>query len=119
MSEILIFAEQRFGSLDETTPELITAARSFAEKKGAKVAVAILGKSIKGFADQLASLPVDLVISAEHDLLDQYTPDGYSKVATSLIRERKPEVILIAHTYQGMDLSPKIAAALNIGMASN
>lgn len=119
MGDILLFAEQRFGSINETTPELINAAKKYSELKPGKITIAILGDSVGEFAQRLSKLPVDEVIKVENPLLKDYTPDGYTKVAVELIKAKNPEIILLAHTYQGMDLSPKIATRLNIGLASN
>lgn len=119
MAGILLLAEQRFGSINETTLELITAAKKFAELKPGKISLAILGEKIGDFAKTLSKLPVDEVIKVENPLLKDYTPDGYAKVMVELVKKTDTETILIAHTYQGMDLSAKIATKLNIGLASN
>ena len=41
----------------------------------------------------------------EHDLLKDYTADGYTAALEALIRKTNPEVVLFPHTYQVRDFA--------------
>jgi electron transfer flavoprotein alpha subunit len=56
------------------------------------------------------------VLTLQHELLEQYTPDGFSIALRQLIAQRKPELVLFPHTYQVRDFAPKLAASLGKGM---
>src|SRR5205823_4338983 len=50
------------------------------------------------------------------DLLEAYTPDGYSIALKQVIEGAKPDLVLFPHTYQVRDFAPKLAAMLGKGM---
>ena len=56
---------------------------------------------------------LDKVYAVEHDLLKDYTPDGYTAALRQLIAQAKPDVVLFPHTYQVRDFLPKLATALD------
>ena len=56
------------------------------------------------------------MLLVEHDLLEKYTPDGYSDCAEAGDRSAKPDLVLLPHTYQVRDFAPKLAASMGKGM---
>jgi electron transfer flavoprotein alpha subunit len=56
------------------------------------------------------------VLRIEHDLLAQYTPDGFSLALRQVIEAAKPDLVLFPHTYQVRDFAPKLAASMQKGM---
>ena len=48
----------------------------------------------------------------DHDLLDRYTPDGFTIALCQAIAQAKPDLVLFPHTYQVRDFAPKLAASL-------
>jgi len=56
------------------------------------------------------------VLLIEHDLLGQYTPDGFSIALRQVIESTQPDLVLLPHTYQVRDFAPKLAASLGKGM---
>ncbi len=55
---------------------------------------------------------LEKVYAVEHELLKDYTPDGYSAALRQLIEQVKPALVLFPHTYQVRDFLPKLATAL-------
>jgi electron transfer flavoprotein alpha subunit len=55
-------------------------------------------------------------LQVEHDLLESYTPDGYTVALKQVIESAKPGLVLFPHTYQVRDFAPKLAASLGKGM---
>jgi electron transfer flavoprotein alpha subunit len=55
----------------------------------------------------------------EHDLLENYTPDGYCVALKQVIEAAKPDLVLFPHTYQVRDFAPKLAASLGKGMVGD
>jgi electron transfer flavoprotein alpha subunit len=55
----------------------------------------------------------------EHDLLEAYTPDGYSLALSQVIASSKPDLVLFPHTYQVRDFAPKLAAMMGKGMIAD
>jgi electron transfer flavoprotein alpha subunit len=56
------------------------------------------------------------VLLVEHELLENYTPDGYCVALKQVVEQAKPELVLFPHTYQVRDFAPELAASLGKGM---
>jgi electron transfer flavoprotein alpha subunit len=116
---VWVFAEQRGGVLQKVSLELIGKGRELAEKLGTEVTAVLLGNNIMDLGKDLLAYGADNVIVAEHELLNNYTTDGYTKVICDLINDKKPEVLLIGATFVGRDLGPRAAARLNTGLTAD
>src|ERR1700746_3744965 len=114
--KILVVAEQRQNKWNNTSFETLAAAQQIAKDTSSTVSAAILGKGVSSLADDLAGKNVSEVLLLEHDLLENYTPDGYCVALKQLIESTKPDLVLFPHTYQVRDFAPKLAAQLGKGM---
>ncbi len=76
----------------------------------------VIGKDVRALADGLAAYKLDQVLLAEHDLLEHYTPDGFTIALRQVIAQAAPDLVLLPHTYQVRDFAPKLAASLGKGM---
>ena len=88
----------------------------FAEQRDGEV---LLGKDVDHLGTKLVKYGVDRVIYADHELLNVYTTEGYTKVICELIDERKPEIFLIGATNIGRDLGPRISARVHTGLTAD
>ena len=113
---ILLIAEQRQGSWNKVSLETLAAAQQIAAETGGKLSAAVVGKGIANLASELAAKKLDEVLLVEHDLLKDYTPDGFSLALKQVIEQVKPDLVLLPHTYQVRDFAPKLAASLGKGM---
>jgi electron transfer flavoprotein alpha subunit len=64
----------------------------------------------------LAGAKLDEVWMVEHDLLEAYTPDGFTIALKQAMAEVQPDLVLFPHTYQVRDFAPQLAASLGKGM---
>lgn len=116
---VWVFAEQRQGKLMFTSLELLGEGRKLADKLGVELSALLLGSEVDGICEELIHYGADKVIYADHKLLQNYTTDGYTKVITDLINEKKPEIVIVGATNIGRDLAPRIAARLNTGLTAD
>ena len=116
---ILVITEQRQGKWNNASFETLAAARQIQKSAGGKLAGVVIGKGMASLADELAAKKVDEVLLVEHDLLENYTPDGFSIALQQVITQAKPDLVLLPHTYQVRDFAPKLAASLGKGMVSD
>src|SRR5712672_2887594 len=114
--KILVIAEQRQGKWNNTSFETLAAAQQIAKDTSSTVSALVIGKGLAGLAGELAAKNVAEVLLVEHDLLENYTPDGYCVALKQVIESAKPDLILFPHTYQVRDFAPKLAAQLGKGM---
>lgn len=114
--KVLIIAEVKDGTLKKTSYELLAQAAAL----GADDVTALLpGKGVAGLADQLAHYGASKVLLAESDLLEHYTTDAYTHVVKQAIDSIQPELVLFAASSNGKDLAPRLAARMDLGLASD
>jgi electron transfer flavoprotein alpha subunit len=112
MSSILAILEHREGKLHKIALEALAAAQEFGEELGLPVFAAVIGGSLEGYK-------LEKVHVIEHDLLKNYTPDGYSIALKQLIERHQPRYVVFPHTYQVRDFAPKLAASLGRVLVSD
>jgi electron transfer flavoprotein alpha subunit len=118
MPEIFVLAEHRQGQIRDVTYEMLTKARETAEKANMELTAVILGKEVKEKAKALSEYARKVLV-VEDAKLENFNSDAYQKVLISLIKEYKPTLTLIGHTSYGIELAPRLAAALNIPLATD
>jgi electron transfer flavoprotein alpha subunit len=114
--KILVITEQRQGKWNNTSFETLAAAQQIAAAVSGSVSVAVVGKSLDPLASELAAKEVSEVLQVEHDLLENYTPDGFCVALKQVVESSKPELVLFPHSYQVRDFAPKLAAMLGKGV---
>jgi electron transfer flavoprotein alpha subunit len=114
--KILLITEQREGKWNNVSFETLAAAQQIAAQTSGTISGGVVGKGVASLADNLAAFKLDEVLLVEHDLLDKYTPDGFSIALRQVIENAKPDLVLLPHTYQVRDFAPKLAASMNKGM---
>jgi electron transfer flavoprotein alpha subunit len=116
---VWVFAEQRDNELLNVAIELVGEGRKIADELKVPLTAVLLGKDIDNLAEKLVKYGADEVLYADHQLLNVYTTDGYTKVIYDLIKERKPEIMLIGATNIGRDLGPRISARVHTGLTAD
>ncbi len=115
--KILVITEQREGKWNPVSFETLVAAQQMAAAQpGSRVAGAVIGKGVRALADELAANQLAEVLLVEHDLLERYTPDGFTIALRQAVTQSQPDLVLFPHTYQVRDYAPKLAASLGKGM---
>jgi electron transfer flavoprotein alpha subunit len=117
MSGILVIAEQRRGELRPVSLELVGAAQSL-KRDGDKVCVAILAPAPGSLAAPLKVAAVDEIIAVK-TAAAEFDPDTFEAAVGALITERKPELVLIAHSVDSFGYAAALAAKLKLGFATD
>jgi len=120
MGDVLAVVEQRDGKLRGVSAEVVTAATSVAGKMGVSVqALLVGGAGVSGDAGSLGRYGAEKIRVAELDALAGYHPEGYARVVADAIRGGGYSVVVFAATGQGKDLAPRVAALLDVPLASD
>src|ERR1700728_540670 len=114
--KILLITEQRDAQWNKISFETLAAAQQIVQQTKGTLAGVVIGKGISALASDLSAYQLDEVLAVEHDLLEKYTPDGFSLALRQVIESAKPNLALFPHTYQVRDFAPKLAASLGKGM---
>jgi len=118
MTGIFVLAEHRQGQLRDITFEMLTKARELAEKTNAEPVAVILGKDVREHAKNLAEHAKKILL-VEDARLENFNSEAYQRVLSHLIKEHKPVLSIIGHTSYGVELAPRLAASLNIPLATD
>lgn len=119
MSGILVVLEQRDGVLHKSALEAVAAAQQLGGELEVPVFAAVIGNGVEAVAQTLTGYKLGKIHAVEHELLQRYTPDGYTVALKQLIEKHQPKFVLFAHTYQTRDFAPKLATALNRVLVSD
>jgi len=118
MVEIFVLTEHRQGQIRDITFEMLTKAHEIAGNTNAETTALILGKDVKDKAAALTEY-AQKVILIEDQKLENFNSESYQKVLTQLIKEHKPILTMVGHTSYGIELAPRLAAALNTPLATD
>ena len=117
---VWVFCEQREGVIMSISYQLLSEGRKLANDLGVELCGVVLGKDIKeDYLKALGGYGADKVYYCNHELLDVYTTDAYTKVICDLVEDKKPEIFLIGATNIGRDLGPRCAARLHTGLCAD
>jgi electron transfer flavoprotein alpha subunit len=115
MAKVYVIAEHRDGRLKKSTFELLGASSA----AGNETHALLLGDNVAEMAKELGQYGAQKVHVAQSPELKFYTGEAYTKEIVTLIKAGNPEVVLASHTPTGRDLMPRVAAQLNVGLASD
>ena len=117
MSAILVVAEQRRGELRPVSLELIGAAQAL-KRDGDSVSVAVLAPAPGSLTAPLKLAGVDEIIAVKVSS-PEFDPDTFESALGALIGERKPEIVLVAHSVDSFGYAAALAAKLGLGFATD
>lgn len=117
---VWVFAEQRDHKLMPVAIELLGEGRKIADGLKTELTAVCLGeKEAEKIAPELIAYGADKVIFVHHPELKTYRTESYTKVITDLVKERKPEIILLGATHIGRDLGPRLSCRLGTGLTAD
>jgi electron transfer flavoprotein alpha subunit len=116
---VWVFAEQREGELRQVSLELLGLGRRLADELGVALEAVLLGQGVEALSRELIAAGAELVLLAEHPLLQNYQTECYAKVLSNLIAERRPEILLVGSTTLGRDLAPRLSTRLGTGLMAD
>lgn len=117
---VFVFAQQVDNELSPIAFELLGEAGRLAENLDEKTVTAVLlGKDVKGLADDLAKYGADRVIVVDDPALETYMTEPYAQALTAVIEEYKPEIMLVGATAIGRDLGPTVSARVATGLTAD
>ena len=100
---VWVFCEQREGVIMSTSYQLLSEGRKLANDLGVELCGVVLGKDIKeDYLKALGGYGADKVYYCNHELLDVYTTDAYTKVICDLVEDKKVIVLPAKTVPQGI-----------------
>jgi electron transfer flavoprotein alpha subunit len=120
MGDVLAIVEQREGRLRGVSDEVVSAGAQIAAVSGGSVHALLLGGQGAGEeAGSLGQYGAETIHVAESGALSGYHPDLYAKAVVDRVKAGAYGVVVFAATAQGKDLAPRVAALLDVPLASD
>ena len=116
---VYVFAQQVDNVLGNIAFELLGEARKLAAPLNTQVTAVLIGHNVGSLTDQLAAYGADRVIVVDDPELEVYRTEPYAHALASVIKEFKPEILLIGATAIGRDLGPTVSARVATGLTAD
>ena len=116
---VWVFAEQKEGRIANVTLELLSEGRKLADRLGEPLCAMLLGEQVAKLARDLICCGADKVYLAQSAQLAVFIEDSFTEVITGLIKEHKPNIVLLGATAIGRSLAPRVASRLETGLTAD
>lgn len=116
---LMVFAEQRNGSIHHVSFELLGKGKELAGKLGCELSAVLLGSNIDNSAAELIHYGADKVYVYDSPVFRDFDLLNYKHNIARLVREVRPEIVLFGATHLGRSLGPRVAAALDTGLTAD
>lgn len=116
---VLVFVETRDGAPAKVALELLGRGRGLADERKVPLYAALLGHQVGTMTESLIAHGVDVVLTVDDPQLAEYRTAPFCRALTGVIRDVKPEIVLIGATIIGRDLAPRTANRLRTGLTAD
>jgi electron transfer flavoprotein alpha subunit len=116
---VVIITEFRDGAFRRVSFEIASEGRRLADELGEPLLAVALGEGIEGTAADLGNYGVEKVYVVDAPALRDYRAETYVPVAAAILQNLEPKVVLTAASVDGKDLSARLAAKLEAGLATD
>jgi len=107
---ILVILEQKESSIHRMSLEAVAGAQDMADKLNMELSVLLMGGDVSPHIEKAQGLELKEVIVAKHELLNEYSCDGFSEAVGQVIKNESPDYVVMAHTYMVRDFLPRVSA---------
>lgn len=116
---VWVFAEQREGQLNKVSLELLGKAQELGAALSQSVSAALLGDGVAGLAETLIGYGAETVYLVEHKALKDFRTSAYTQALEELVRQYKPNILLMGATHLGRDLAPRVSRRVEVGLTAD
>ncbi len=116
---VWVFGEQNNSAPAGVAFELLGEGRKLADKLGVELSCVLFGENIGEAAKTLIAGGADKVYVVDHPSLKNYNDEIYADLFVQIIKEYKPEIVLIGATTYGRSLAPRVSSRLNTGLTAD
>jgi len=103
----------------EISQELLSAGKRLAEKLGCPLEAMVFGNDLNGIQSQIAPYGVDKLFVGNDERLEPYRTLPHAALATQVLKQEDPQIVLFGATSIGRDLAPRLASQLNCGLTAD
>ncbi|REE82155.1 electron transfer flavoprotein alpha subunit [Lutibacter oceani] len=116
---VLVYCEVENQKVADISQELLSAGKRLAEKLGSPLEAMIFGANLNGIESQIAPYGVDKLFVGNGLKLEPYQTLPHAALASYILNEEDPQIVLFGATSVGRDLAPRLASKLNCGLTAD
>lgn len=116
---VLVFLEHDEKRLHGEMKKLAAKAAELAHDLGGRCAAALIGHIDSRLLSEAQALACHELIVASDPVLSEYHPELYREALYSAVETVKPRIVLLRHSYMGIELGPALAFRLGAPIVSN
>jgi electron transfer flavoprotein alpha subunit len=109
---VAVYCELKGENILPISAEGLGIGRKLADSLGQELAAVLVGSDIGGRAQQAIACGADKVYVADNPQLKEYQTDAYVSVLEQVVKQVKPQVVIMGQTDSGRDLAPRLAFRL-------
>jgi len=110
---VLVFVEQREGTIKKASLEALALGARLASEAGGTMAAVVVGKDPAPLAAEAAARGAAAVYAAAGDGLDLYATESYAAAVVRAREQSGAGMVVLAASAMGKDLAPRVAARLD------
>lgn len=115
----MVYCEVENQIVADISQELLSAGKRLAQKLGCPLDAMIFGSSLSGIESQIAPFGVDRLFVGNSMRLEPYSTLPHTALASKILKEEDPQIVLFGATSVGRDLAPRLASQLNCGLTAD
>lgn len=115
----MVYCEVENQKVADISQELLSAGKRLAQKLGCPLEAMVFGSSLNGIESQIAPFGVDRLFVGNSMRLEPYRTLPHAALASSVLKEEDPQIVLFGATSVGRDLAPRLASKLNCGLTAD
>ncbi|MBO7611580.1 MAG: electron transfer flavoprotein subunit alpha [Elusimicrobia bacterium] len=116
---VWVYAEQRHGEISSVVYELLNKGSELAKTLNVSLSAILIGSNISAKAQDLINRGADKVYVYDDPILAEFQDDPYSCILADLIKEEKPEIVLMGATNIGRSFASRVAAKIYTGLTAD
>ncbi len=116
---VWVYAEQRHGEISSVVYELLNKGTELAKTLNVPLSAILIGSNISAKAQDLIARGADKVYVYDDPILAEFQDDPYGCILADLIKEEKPEIVLMGATNIGRSFASRVAAKIYTGLTAD
>lgn len=116
---VMVYIEQRRGTLQNVSLELLGKGRKLADELGVKLMACSVAEDASKLSQTLVEYGADVVYEYSSKDYHYYNTEAYTQAVCHAIENYKPEIMLFGATSIGRDLAPRISARVKAGLTAD
>jgi electron transfer flavoprotein alpha subunit len=119
MKSVFVYCEVEKQKVADISLELLSAGKRLAQKLGCPLEAMIFGSELNGIESQIAPYGVDKLFVGNSMRLEPYRTLPHAALASKVLQDEDPQIVLFGATSVGRDLAPRLASKLNCGLTAD